>query len=364
MSRFSRVASRAAAGKSKNKTLLFMLLLLLLTWRFSGFAQSASMIIVVGAPGEDEYATNFFHEADLWKKAAAQAGCSPLLIGVIDAPKEAGVTNDCELLKRMLAAEPKDGPSQLWLILLGHGTFDGKTARFNLRGPDFSASELADWLAPFKRPLIIINAASCSAPFMNSLSRSNRVIVTATRSGYEENYTRFGQYLAESLTGTDNDLDKDGQVSLLESFLCASRKTAEFYKSEGRIATEHALLDDNGDQLGTPAEWFRGIRAVKKPEGKTGIDGLIARQICLVPNDSERRWTAEQRAQRDALERAVILHREKACRLSPDEYYEELEPLLLDLARFYASNAPPQIKAEDERQNSESGAPGSVLPRP
>ena len=39
----------------------------------------------------------------------------------------------------LAAADPLDRP-----VLIGHGTFDGKEAKFNLRGPDFSATELAD----------------------------------------------------------------------------------------------------------------------------------------------------------------------------------------------------------------------------
>jgi hypothetical protein len=332
-----RVAMKSSPGKHSSSIFaLFCVFLLFAIAQQSARAQAARVFIVVGAPGEEEFETNFLHQAEQWKTTASRAGGSPLLIGSTrDEQKD-----DCSLLKSALDDEQKDGPGQLWLVLIGHGTFDGKTARFNLRGPDFSAAELAEWLAPFTRPVVVINTASASAPFINALSRSNRIVIAATRSGHEENYTRFGQYLAESLTGAENDLDKDGQVSVLEAFLCASRKTAEFYKSEGRIATEHALLDDNGDQLGTPADWFRGIRAVKKPTDKAGIDGLLARQVALVPSEAERHWTAEQRAQRDALERAVILHRERASQLSPEEYYEELEPLLLDLARFYASNAP------------------------
>src|SRR5213075_927990 len=90
-----------------------------------------------------------------------------------------------------------------------------------------------------------------------------RVIVAAARSGYEQNYARFGQYMAEAIADPTADLDKDGQTSLLEAFLTASRRVAEYYATEGRMVTEHALLDDNGDGFGTPADWFRGIRAVK-----------------------------------------------------------------------------------------------------
>jgi hypothetical protein len=292
---------------------------------------SATVVVVVGAPGEPEFATNFLHQAELWKKACSAARCRQVVIGL----DTAGETNDYELLRQTLATEPKDGPADLWLVLIGHGTFNGKEARFNLRGPDFSATELAAWLKPFHRPLAVINEASSSAPFLNKLSGTNRVVITATRSGYEQNFTRFGQYFAEAITAPEADLDKDGQVSLLEAFLMASRRAAEFYKVEGRLATEHALLDDNGDGLGTPADWFRGLRAVKKPKEGTPVDGLLAQQFVLVRNNAENQFTPEQRARRDALERAVFLHREKKGQIPQDEYYRELENLLLKLAKFY-----------------------------
>jgi len=293
------------------------------------------VILVVGAPGEAEFGSNFVRQATLWQQACAKADCRQITLG-LDTVSQ---TNDYEILRQTLAAEPKDGPAQLWLVLIGHGTFDGKEARFNLRGPDVSASELALWLQPFRRPMAIINTASSSAPFLTKLSATNRVIITATRSGHEQNYARFGQYLAEAITNPQADLDKDGQISLLEAFLMASRQATEFYKVEGRLATEHALLDDNGDGLGIPSDWFRGLRAVKTPSENAPVDGLLARQFHLVRNEADQKLTAEQRARRDALERAILIHRQKKSQLPEAEYYRQLEKLLLDLARFYQSNS-------------------------
>src|SRR5262249_35262485 len=123
-----------------------------------------------------------------------------------------------------------------------------------------------------------------------------------------------------------------------EAFLMASRQAMEFYKVEGRLATEHALLDDTGDGLGTPADWFRGLRAAKRPKENAALDGMLARQIYLVPAAADQQLTPEQRARRDAVERAVLLHREKKGSLPEDDYYRELEQLLLELAKFYATN--------------------------
>jgi hypothetical protein len=203
-----------------------------------------------------------------------------------------------------------------------------------MRGPDFSATELAEWLKPFKRPIAIIDCSSASAPFINKLSGTNRVVITATRSGAEINYARFGQYLAEAIADPQADLDKDGQTSLLEAFLMASRRTAEFYETESRLATEHALLDDNGDGLGTPADWFRGIRAVKRAKAGAALDGMRASQFHLIRSEQEQQLPPEIRARRDELEMQIVKLRDGKEKLNEDEYYEELEPLLVDLAKL------------------------------
>src|ERR1043166_4519234 len=117
-----------------------------------------TLILVVGASGESEFGSNFVQQATLWQKACHQAGCPELVLGL----ENFGPTNDYEQLKQMLAAEPKDGPAALWLVLIGHGSFDGKEARFNLRGPDVTATELALWLRPFRRPLAVIDTSSRS----------------------------------------------------------------------------------------------------------------------------------------------------------------------------------------------------------
>ena len=305
-----------------------------------------TVIIVVGAPGEAEFGSNFVRQASLWEKACERAQCRRITLG-LDATAQ---TNDFERLRQTLEGEPHDSPNDLWLVLIGHGTFDGKEARFNLRGPDVSATELALWLQPFNQRLAIINTASCSAPFLNKLSGTNRVVITATRSGNEQNFARFGQYFCEAITNPQADLDKDQQVSLLEAFLMASRQAGEFYKAEGRLATEHALLDDSGDGLGTPADWFRGLRAIKRPKDNATVDGLLAQQFHLLSSPTEQKLSPDQRARRDALERVIILHREKKAQLSEDEYYRELEKLLLELGRFYESNSvTPAVPARDSK---------------
>jgi hypothetical protein len=294
-----------------------------------------TVLLLVGAPGEPEFGTNFTRQAELWTKACAETKAACVVFGLESAPS----TSEYNQLKTFLEHEPKAGSGELWLVLIGHGTFDGKESRFNLRGPDLAATELAQWLQPFDRPTAVINTTASSAPFVNKLSRTNRVVITATRSGNEQSFARFGQYFAAAIASAQADLDKDGQTSLLEAFLMASRQATEFYKVEGRLPTEHALLDDNGDAAGTPADWFQGVRAIKKPRDKSIVDGLFAHQWHLVPGPLQKAFSSEQHALRKKLEHAVLLHREKKSQLPPDAYYAELEKLLLDLARFYESSS-------------------------
>lgn len=290
-------------------------------------AERSTVIVVAGAPGEAEFAPDFVQQVDAWAKVSEQAGAKHVAIG--------GSETDRERLKAAIEAEPKTGPGELWIVLIGHGTFDGKEAKMNLRGPDVSASELAEWLKPFQRPLAIIDTTSSSAPFLAKLAAPKRVIVSATRSGHEQNYARFGKYLAEALPDPKSDLDKDGQISLLESFLSAANRTMEFYKTEGRLATEHALIDDNGDGLGTPADWFRGVLATKRARDGAAPDGPRAHQFHLVRSVAEQQLPPDVRARRDQIELQISALREKKAKMNEEKYYQDLEKMLLELAALY-----------------------------
>lgn len=290
-----------------------------------------AVIVVVGAPGTGAYASEFREWADLWKQACERSGAGFVGIGLKDTPNPA----DCNDLQTTLANESKRTDAPLWLVLIGHGTYDGRTARFNLRGPDVSAEDLVAWLESMSRPLAIIDTTSSSAPFLSKLSAPGRIVVTATKSGFEQSYARFGQFMAECIVDPAADLDKDGQTSLLEAFLTASHQTSEFYSTQGRLATEHALLDDNGDGLGTPADWFRGIRPVQRARDDAELDGYRAGQLCLLYSQAEADMPPELRARRDRLELEVMHLRDARESLPEDEYFDRLEALLYDIARIY-----------------------------
>ncbi len=315
--------------------------LLLLASALHAAQDDTSVLVVVGAAGHADYAKEFNRQADAIKTASDQNGVRTTLIGLqTDAPEQ-----DREKLRQAITSELQQTSGALWIFLIGHGTYYGRAAKFNLRGPDITTEELADWLKPAKRPILLINTASASAPFVKALTGPDRVVITATKSGDEKNITRFGGFFVDALTHESSDLDRDGQTSCLEAFLAATRHVNRFYEEGNRLATEHALIDDNGDGLGSRGDWFRGVRPTRSASEQTTPDGYRAHQFHLLPHALERQLTDDQKKERDRLERAVTSLRNRRSELSEKDYFAELESVLIQLARLYqmadtASTAP------------------------
>jgi len=316
---------------------------------------SRLVVVVRGAAGTSEYGRLFDQWARQWGDAAAAGQASVLRIGPnepgdLDAPDavapDAAPVKADDSKSRLqqaiddFAKRTQTQPgAELWIVLLGHGTFDGRAARFNLEGLDVSADELGRWLDAVKSPTAIVNCSSSSGPFLQRLSAENRVVITATKSGAEVNFSRFGQFISEAIGDPTFDLDKDGQTSLFEAYLSAGRRTEQFYEAEGRLTTEHSLLDDNGDKLGVRFDWFRGVRLVKRTQDGAAVDGSRAHQFHLVRSQSEQQLAPAVRLERDRIEQAVIeLRSRKSSFATEDEYYSELERLLIRLAEVFEAS--------------------------
>jgi len=309
------------------------------------------VVIIRGASGTSEYGQLFDSWSDRWEAAATVGGARVVRIGPQpdadgSTPAASGQPSDADRIsiEQVLGAAAAQATSkklaELWVVLIGHGTFDGRSARFNLRGNDFGAEDLKKWLEPVTCPIAIANCSSASGPFLKVLAGQNRVVMTATKTGAEINFARFGELLSEAVGDSKFDLDKDGQTSAFEAFLSASRRTLAFYESEGRLATEHSLLDDNGDGLGVRADFFRGVRLVKKVQGGGAVDGRLAHRFHLVRSDSEQQLSPETRKLRDQLELAVIQLRDRKQSFDDEDvYYAQLEELLVQLAKAYESSA-------------------------
>ena len=144
------------------------------------------------------------------------------------------------------------------LTLIGHGTYDGLEYKFNLVGPDISGAGLAQWCGRIasKRQLVV-NTSSASGGSLAALAKHGRAVIAATKSGTEKNATVFARYW-----GGGNLQDSSGriwtrtiQISALEAFQYATAKTAAFYESQKRLATEHAVFADTGTGAGGASGW-------------------------------------------------------------------------------------------------------------
>jgi hypothetical protein len=285
-------------------------------------AQDVHLVVIAGVGGDEEHVKDFNAKALAVLKAAKKA----------DVP-DAGVTylgESAELSEgQMKARATKENVTKaftdlaarakpndtIFVLLIGHGSFDGKLASFNLPGPDLTTADYATLLNQFKtQKITFVNTASSSGPFIDALKGPARVIVTATKVGGERNETRFAQFFVEALDSESADRDRNGRVSVQEAFDYAAAKTAADYQKGGNIPTEHPTIDD-------------------------GSQGKLASTLYLAPERS--RTAAAQAAdpalralleQRDALERQVNDLRLKKDTMDADRYEQELEKLLTELA--------------------------------
>ncbi len=327
----------------ENRAMGFLGLVLLATANTAdrpNISAAERLILVVGAPGEDEFGREFGEWSKNWLQLAEREGWEVTRISgqQPDAneppnPEIQANRTDSTMLKE--AIENHQGSEQrLWIVLLGHGTFTRNVAKFNLVGPDVSAPELNQWLRGISSQVVIVNCSSASGPFVTELGGPQRILLTATRSGSELNYSRYGRFLSMAINDLSADIDHDNEVSLLEAFLLATAQTERFYREEARLTTEHALLDDNGDRVGTAGDFFQGIRPVKAaPVGKT-IDGNIAGRIILF-SPSSLEFPSALSERRTQIEDSIEQLRQQKSTLSQVDFYARLERLLLELADVY-----------------------------
>jgi len=213
------------------------------------------------------------------------------------------------------------------VMLIGHGTFDGYEYKFNLPGPDITAVELASLLDGVKaRRQLVAVMTSASGAALTPLQTPNRTVVTATKSGTERNAVVFARYWVAALQDAATDTDKNEVISALEAFLSATRKTADFYASQQRLATEHPVFEDTGAGEG-----------VREPSVESG-EGLKASQFALL-RIGKTQLAAQDPAKRELLDRKESLEQEidklkyEKAAMPTDEYRTRLTQLLVELAR-------------------------------
>ena len=224
---------------------LFLLLCPASVWADS------SALILSGVPGDDEHAEKFAKwTAETQQALTETMKFSPDRIMVLENKKTTKADIQAAFTKLKQQLKPLD---TFYLFFIGHGSFDADY-KFNISLADFTATEYSQMLSTLNvGRIIVINGTNSSGGSIDALAGKNRLIVTATRNGQEGNDTVFYEYFLKALKDPAADEDKDKKVSIWEAFKYASGETERFYKEDGRLATEHPTLSDNGGEKITAA---------------------------------------------------------------------------------------------------------------
>jgi hypothetical protein len=263
-------------------------------------------LTIAGLGGEPDYVQRFKMWADDIDGSLKKAGGDSSVI-TLNAPHLEQIrASFAEIAKQ---ARPADA---LVVMLIGHGTWDGHDYKFNIPGPDLTATELAALLdrVPAERQLVV-NMTSCSGGSIEQLRRANRIVIAATRTGSEKNATNFARYFAEALREPAADTDKNESISALEAFHYAQTKTTEFFDTQKRLATEHSVMEDAGKL----AAAFTVVRL--------GANAAAAR-------DPGKRPLLDKKEQ---LEQNIEKLKFEKAAMPAQEYRRQLTQLLLELAR-------------------------------
>jgi hypothetical protein len=287
-------------------------------------------LIVTGASGGPQYAEKY----DTWRSSIVQT-----LVGRMRMPEEhvlelaeeevftarkATRENVRAAVADLRRRATKD--DVVFVLLIGHGSgSDPEDAKFNLVGPDMNAMEWAALLETIPGRLVFVNAASGSFGFVEALSGRGRIVVTANDSGAQQFETVFPEHLVAALREESADFDKNGRTSVWEWFSYTSAAVKGWYEQRGQLATERALLDDDGD----------GVGRLYDGEGR---DGILAKTTYIaaeepIADTGDPELTARLRRKAE-INRELEELRARKQEMLPEDYERQLEQLLLELARL------------------------------
>ena len=281
-------------------------------------------LTISGLGGEDVYAQRFEGLAtDIDTLLKKEPNATVITLSGNEATKD-------NIEAKLGEIAEKVGPEDTFILLLiGHGSYDMLDYKFNIPGHDITATELNSQLNRIKGKQVIVNATSASGGALPVLQAKNRVIVTATKSGTEKNATVFGRYWVEAFRDAAADADRDESLTALEAFNYAQRKVTEYYETQKRLATEHALIEDTGEG--------EGVRDAS-PDNN---EGLMARRTTVlhlgsvadIINDPVKQ---ELLKQKDDIQTAIDELQYRKAAFPERQYQQQMRQLLLELARIQA----------------------------
>lgn len=307
-------------------------------WLILGSLAMANDVILCGPGGTPEYDARFVDWGKRLRQALIdQCGRDPAKIQLFvsdDQVKDAGgeALTMASITAYLASLKATHDPKEpLFIYLIGHGSHLRQEAKFQLKGKDLEAKALAELLEGIPASSqVIINGTSASAGFINVLSGENRVIATATKSSREIQATEFMGLLVQALEEGLADKDGDRRISVYEACWRAASLTQNYYTTQGLIATEHAILDDNGDRLGS-----RLFQAETRERSSLNEnDGLYASRIFIKDFRYPPSVPKSLVASYDATITKILDLKLRKEKLAPNRYRRQLEDLLIEAARL------------------------------
>jgi hypothetical protein len=293
-------------------------------------AETRWAVIISGASGGEKYAEQMATwRAELRSALVDRYGFNADNVKLlVDETAKTGDRATTANVKNLFGEIRKSGSREdfVLVVLLGHGTFDGDVAKFNLVGPDMTAKDWTDLLDGIQGRVAVVNTTEASFPFLEALSSKGRIVITATHSAAQKYATVFPEYFVKAMKEASTDLDKNGRTSMFEVFAVASASVKQHFEQRGQLITEHALIDDNGDGKGREAT-------------DEGPDGGLARIAFLdaeaVPANASPELAALIKRRRE-LEAKAEEHRQLKGVMPDAEWNAQFEKLMLELAQVSA----------------------------
>ena len=299
-------------------------------WVSPAFAQQTHLLVITGVPGDEEHAKQFAKWADAFIDAAKKKDSVPQA-NITYLSDRGAVRENVENAVADIAAKakPNDG---VVVLLIGHGSYNGTTAAFNLPGPDLNAEEWAKLLGKLSAQRVaFINTASSSGAFLQAMTAPGRVVVTATKTGGERNETQFPEFFVAAFNDPTADRDRNGHVSIAEAFEYAKTKVTQAFQQKGLLLTEHATMDDSGEGH-LASTMFLGIG---RAEGALAVDTSDPAMKELVD-------------EKDAIDRQIAALKLRKNGMDEAQYDAQMEKLLTDLA--LKTKAIRDLQAKKDRQ--------------
>jgi len=303
---------------------------LLLLIPAASVAQAATTIVVSGLGGNAEYDEQFIRYSNAIAEHARQLTDSDtdvVLLQDKQATKKA-------ILDAIAQLQQRSSEDSIRIFLLGHGTFDGNQYKYNIPGPDLTGSEITNALnqLPANQQLVVV-ATSASGAVLEPLQAAHRAVITATKNGRERNAVKFTEHLVAGLTDTSADIDKDETINAQELFQYAERAVAKHYENEKLLASEHARL--GGDNAAV-------------------IE--LARYGSLLANKDE--IPEDLITERKQISARITSLRNRKSDLTEDDYFDQLQTLMLELASVQrAIDEPAATTTEEQSQEQQLPQP-------